>query len=132
MELKATSAYKLTVNRDEADAFIHGDGFGLGGVLVDVYLKDDADKAIAELKQEADLYRSKFYEKDKAVTLVENRERHQKYKRCLAMAKRCFTKSNYHFVLARHGEDTKENNRRSILYSKWQNRWLELAGRFGG
>ena len=46
-----------------------------------VYLKSEADKVIA----------------------------HNKYKRCLAMAKRCFSKSNYHFVLARHGEDVKEN-----------------------
>lgn len=52
-----------------------------------------------------------------------------KYKRCLDMAKRCFTKSNYHFVLARHGEDSKENNRRSILYSKWHKRWLEIAAK---
>ncbi len=54
----------------------------------------------------------------------------QKRERCLAVAGRCFTKSNYHFVLARHGEDVKENNRRSVLYSKWRNRWLELAGHF--
>ena len=54
----------------------------------------------------------------------------EKYKRCLAMAKWCFTKSNYHFVLARHGEDVKENNRKSILYSKWQNRWLAIAENF--
>ena len=52
-----------------------------------------------------------------------------KYKRCLDKAKRCFTKSNYHFVLARHGEDSKENNRRSILYSKWHKRWLEIAAK---
>lgn len=52
-----------------------------------------------------------------------------KYKRCLDKAKRCLTKSNYHFVLARHGEDSKENNRRSILYSKWHKRWLEIAAK---
>ena len=52
---------------------------------------------------------------------------HNKYRRCLSMAKWCFTKSNYHFVLARHGEDGKENNRKSILYSKWHKRWLEIA-----
>ena len=57
---------------------------------------------------------------------------HQKYKRCLAMARWCFTKSNYHFVLARHGEDAKENNRRSVLYSKWHKRWLAIAEKFKG
>lgn len=56
--------------------------------------------------------------------------RRHKYKRCLDKAKWCFTKSNYHFVLARHGEDAKENNRRSILYSKWRKRWLKIAKKF--
>lgn len=55
--------------------------------------------------------------------------RKQKYKRCLDKAKWCFTKSNYHFVLARHGENGKENNRRSILYAKWHKRWLEIAAK---
>ena len=55
---------------------------------------------------------------------------HNKYKRCLDKAKWCFTKSNYHFVLARHGENGKENNRRSILYAKWHKRWLELSEKF--
>ena len=66
---------------------------------------------------------SLYYLKDEADKVI----RHQKYKRCLDNAKWCFTKSNYHFVLARHGEDAKENNRKSILYSKWHKRWLELA-----
>ena len=56
--------------------------------------------------------------------------RHHKFKRCLAMAKWCFTKSNYHFVLARHGEDAKKNSRKSELYAKWHKRWLELADKF--
>lgn len=56
--------------------------------------------------------------------------RKQKYKRCLDKAKWCFTKSNYHFVLARHGENGKENNRRSILYAKWHKRWLAIAEKF--
>lgn len=55
--------------------------------------------------------------------------RKQKYKRCLDKAKWCFTKSNYHFVLARHGENGKENNRRSILYAKWHKRWLKIAAK---
>lgn len=55
---------------------------------------------------------------------------HQKHSRCRAMARWCFTKSNYHFVLARHGEDAQENNRRSVLYSKWHKRWLAIAEKF--
>lgn len=33
--------------------------------------------------------------------------RHQKYKRCIAITRWCFTKSNYHFHLDRSGEDSK-------------------------
>lgn len=55
---------------------------------------------------------------------------HHKYKRCLAIVSRCVAKSNYHFVLARHGKNGKENNRKSILYSKWRERWLVIAEKF--
>ena len=56
--------------------------------------------------------------------------RHQKYKRCVAIARRCFTKSNYHFHLARSGEDSKENIRKNALYTKWRHRWLNIAEQF--
>lgn len=84
---------------------------------------------MSELKSFIVLYDGKFiraYEESEADKVIAR----QKYKRCLAIAGRCFTKSNYHFVLARHGEDAKENNRRSVLYSKWQNRWLAIAEKF--
>ena len=55
---------------------------------------------------------------------------HQKYKRCVAIAQRCFTKSNYHFHLARSGEDSKENIRKDALYTKWRHRWLNIAEQF--
>lgn len=56
--------------------------------------------------------------------------RHQKYKRCLAMAKRCFTKSNYHFIIGRTGENSKENLRKDAIYTKWYERWLKIAAQF--
>ena len=56
--------------------------------------------------------------------------RHQKYKRCVAIAQRCFTKSNYHFHLARSGEDSKENIRKDALYTKWRHRWINIAEQF--
>ena len=55
---------------------------------------------------------------------------HQKYKRCVAIARLCFTKSNYHFHLARSGEDSKENIRKDALYTKWGHRWLNIAEQF--
>lgn len=93
----------------------------------ELYFKSEVDKLIAELKKENEY----IIENTAEVINAQDLEiRHQKYKRCLAMAEWCFTKSNYHFVLARHGEDVKENHRRDILYIKWNKRWLEIAEEF--
>ena len=101
------------------------------GDFDDVYIKSEADKVIAELEEKLDgqkwrgdewaracNQKDKEIERLKAIRkihveaiesmeagLLQNDEeiRRHKYKRCLAMAKWCFTKSNYHFVLARHG-----------------------------
>lgn len=108
-----------------------------------VYLKREADKVIEEkdkeiaaLKEQVQEERSakvdyKISANDLSDGLKKAYEElnQQKYKRCLDKAKWCFTKSNYHFVLARHGENGKENNRRSILYAKWHKRWLEIAAK---
>ena len=55
---------------------------------------------------------------------------HQKYKRCVAIARLCFTKSNYHFRLARSGKDSKENLRKGAFYTKWYKRWFKIAVQF--
>lgn len=68
----------------------------------DVYLKSEADEVIC----------------------------HQKYNRCLAIARRCFTKSNYHFFLARSGENSKEKLRKCAFYTKWYKRWFKIAEQF--
>ena len=101
------------------------------------YLRHEADKVIAEkdakiLALDAEVFKEKHHAKlffDER-NYAEAQLRRQKYKRCLAMARRCFTKSNYHFVLARHGEDVKKNNRKSILYSRWNKRWLAIAAKY--
>lgn len=107
--------------------------------LKDIETLKEKDKEIAELKEQVSEERSakvdyKISANDLSNGLKEAFEeiKHHKFKRCLYMAKWCFTKSNYHFVLARHGEDGKENNRKSILYSKWRSRWLEIAEEFKG
>ena len=95
------------------------------------YLKSEVDKVIADLvEKNKRLARKDIIMASNAIEEVYSELYYNKYKRCLNMAKWCFTKSNYHFVLARHGEDIKENNRRSILYSKWRNRWLGIAEKF--
>lgn len=57
---------------------------------------------------------------------------HQKYKRCLAMAKWCSTRSNFFFVVGRNegGQFAVERFRRSNLYEKWGKRWQKLAEKF--
>ena len=49
-KLKSTTAYKLTTNTEDSDVYIHNDEFGCGGDAVQVYIKEDVDEAIAELK----------------------------------------------------------------------------------
>lgn len=93
------------------------------------YLKSEADKVIEDLEKKLDIYKRGWMENDRVNANQYAEIRHQKYKRCLDKAKWCFTKSNYHFVLARHGENGKENNRRSILYAKWHKRWLKIAAK---
>ena len=69
-----------------------------------------------------------FYSKSEADKVI----RRQKYKRCLNMAKWCFTKSNYHYIVGREegGRFAKDNFRRSNLYSNWWQRWLKIAEQF--
>ena len=58
--------------------------------------------------------------------------RHQKYKRCKAIARWCFTKSSYHFVVGRSegGKTGMTDYRISSLYSKWYKRWIKIAEQF--
>lgn len=69
-----------------------------------------------------------YYAKSEADEVI----RQQKYKRCLAMAKWCFTKSNYHYIVGREegGQFAKDSFRRSNLYLKWCDRWKKLAEKF--
>lgn len=88
----------------------------------DVYLKSEADKMIAEKDKE--IAESKNYadEVNKDFELVDNQNerllkivRHQKYKRCLAMAKWCLR------------EYLNCDKYKITFWLKWRRRWLELA-----
>lgn len=103
------------------------------------YDADEVDKLIAEKDKELANLTEDALNTDKArekwLQLARKQVmelRHNKYKRCLAMAKWCFTRSNYFFVVGRSegGRFAEERFRRSNLYSKWHQRWLELANRF--
>ena len=88
------------------------------------YLKSDADKVIAELKadyQEAcDRLQTANLIKDEQLAET----RHQKWKRCLAMAKWCDAKADWYYGI---GESLRN---RVEFYIKWHKRWLELAEQF--
>ena len=94
-----------------------------------------ADKVIAE--KDAEIARLKAICKvhieaieSMGAGLLQNDEeiRHQKYKRCLAMAKWCderIARIEKDYAFWRHGKDYAQN-----FYKIWRKRWWELAERF--
>lgn len=106
----------------------------------DVYLKSEADKAIADLEESHKLEVSQLLvaNREQAVNSnllrdsMEQAIRRQKYKRCINMSNWCSARSNFFFVVGRNegGRFAKERFRRSDLYSKWYKRWLKLAEKF--
>ena len=88
-----------------------------------VYLKSEVDKVIAELKETLNNSRNarKYWRKE---YLIEYKEiRHQKHKRCLAMAKWCERKrvdaANYRIP-----------REKWEFYEKWHKRYLAIADKF--
>lgn len=82
-----------------------------------VYRKSEADKVIAELESKLDIYKRGFKEDDKIIASLSQKLRHQKYKRCLAMAMWCCDR----------WADIATPYAKSVWYRKWEIRWLELA-----
>lgn len=105
------------------------------------YLKSEADKVIAELKKERD-----WLAKDRAFAYDDLEKRaqlnikqeesicHQKYKRCLAMAKRYEDKINViengYIVRGIMSTCPPKCNPKFSFYKKWHERWLELAEKY--
>ena len=89
----------------------------------------DKDKVIAELKADykeaLDRLQTANLIKDEQLAAV----RHQKYRRCLAMAR--ISQDDWHlhnsFYAMGHQEFEK---RKCKFYEKWHKRWLELAEKF--
>jgi hypothetical protein len=119
------------------------------------YLKSEADKVIAELEMKLAaaklvlrlnepeaLYSNldTISRLNHKIDVVERRELHQKYKRCLAMARWCedkvdAIKNGYMIsgITDRYGVMTTcppECNPKFSFYEKWHRRWLELAEKF--
>lgn len=84
-----------------------------------VYLKDDADKVIAELNRKNDDSRYN-------IALLRKEKSHQKYKRCLAMAKSC----EYRFRNLEKMINTDYRTKKMRLSQRWWAIWLKLADKF--
>ena len=88
------------------------------------YLKYEADKVISELESKLDIYKRGFKEDDKTIAFLSQKLRHQKYKRCLAMAKLCYEKSLWWYSKG-YGFEKYDK-----FWEKWRKRWQELANKF--
>lgn len=96
-----------------------------------VYYADDADKVIAEKDKKIDLYKRGFEENDKINAYLFSKLRHNKYKRCLAMADMCsealcyWDNVKYSFFKGEAYCFRKMNH-----YGKWGQIWLAIAEKF--
>ena len=113
---------ELKVYRDEEDYIAYDD------YMLEAYDKYEADKMIAELKADykeaCDRLQTANLIKDEQIAAT----RHQKYKRCLAMARYCLFWANYWHCC--EPTDLCAFIAKERLYRKWHKRWLELAEKF--
>ena len=103
-----------------------------------VYIKSEADKVIAELqadyKEACDRLQTANLIKDEQLAAT----RHQKYKRCLAMAKWCCDMYDKWMMIGANALGLGNNGIEYSLKCRWkvshymryQMRWLELAKKF--
>jgi hypothetical protein len=105
----------------------------------EVYLKSEADKVIKELEdklQAANEQIENIINSASRIMLFQDRVkdnkfaelRHQKYRRCLAMAWFCHYIAAWDNDVYVHGGTS--DDRLARLYWKWEKRWLELAEKF--
>ena len=130
IELKAGV---IRTPHDEGMSFeLNSDHVSVTEGETEFYLKSEADKLIAELNMRICDGDEDFEIANNQIERLLKIVRHQKYKRCLAITRWCFTKSNYHFVVGRSegGKTGMTHYRISRLYSKWYKRWLKIAEQF--
>ena len=83
------------------------------------YRKSEVDDVIEYLQNQLSLARTGLI---KLLAKAQHEAHHNKYKRCLAMAKLCNEKWLVH--------NFAEVPTKLRFYNKWENRWLELAEKF--
>ena len=112
IELKAIHAYTF----DEVEVISTNSNGN------DYYLKSEADKLIAELNMRICDGDEDFEIADNQINRLLKIVRHQKYKRCLAMAKWC----NERWIL----DDCLYELGKTRFYERWEKRWLKIAEQF--
>lgn len=96
---------------------------------IEVYLKSEVDKVIAELKKEIEEQKQL---RNMALSTVPNVLKvakiiqHHKHKRCLAIAKRCKDKIENVVQYNEHDDWLIINE----YWERWYKRWLQLAEKF--
>jgi len=94
-----------------------------------VYIKSEADKVIAEKDTKIIQLKALIENYNRISREIIYNANYQKYKRCLAMAKRCGIGAQFeHDKVIRF--DDHFYIKRAELLEKWRNRWLELAKKF--
>jgi hypothetical protein len=141
-ELKATTAQEIVRNEKDCDYMDELFG-GVKMPPTQVYLKSEADKVIAELEMKLAaaklmlrlnepkaLYSNldTMSRLNHKIDVVERRELHQKYKRCLAMAGWC-DEVMMSCELRGYAVHRIWANRHQWAM-RWKHRWLELAEKF--
>ena len=110
----------------------------------EVYLKSEADKVIADLEEKHKtevkellcLIRDKENNFNRAFDSEEKEIRHNKYKRCMAMAWWCSSQvDHYHsegYIYEHEGkkDELEDCLRRVEFYHRWFERWDKLANKF--
>ncbi len=110
------------------------------------YLKSEADKVISELEMKLAaaklvlrlnepkaLYSNldTMSRLNHKIDVVERRELHQKYKRCVAMAGWC--EERYHYLTCLENWQLTDKEYQQVIgdyWDRWNKRWLELAEQF--
>lgn len=107
-----------------------------------LYHADEADKVIAEKDKEIAELKKQVHDYAQGLYVMQARAekdaRHDKYKRCMAMAERCKFRMYYLSTVVDYESSklipsptaVKRYSKKESRMDYWKNRWLELADQF--